>query len=120
MKVLRKPDKQMWGNSSPRLERESHYAIFAYLKISQVFIYKMSITLLFIQYINRIISIHATKVVIFGIIKYRMYVFLFGILLFGFWGNGGDCRFGRGGGCGTGIAGERAVNGILTLKFRIL
>lgn len=32
----------------------------------------------------------------------------------------GDCRFGRGGGCGTGIAGKGVVNGILTLKFRIL
>ena len=49
-----------------------------------------------------------------------MYVFLFGILLLGFLGDGGDCRFGRRGGCGTGIAGKRAVNGILTLKFRIL
>lgn len=93
----------MWGNSSPRLERESHYAIFAYLKISQVFIYKMSITLLFIQYVNRIISIHATKVVIFGIIKYRMYVFLFGILLFGFWEMEGTAVLTEGEGVARGL-----------------
>ena len=96
----------MWGNSSPRLERESHYAIFAYLKISQVFIYKMSITLLFIQYINRIISIHATKVVIFGIIKYRMYVFLFGILLFGFLGMEGTAVLAEGEGVARGLRGR--------------
>lgn len=48
------------------------------------------------------------------------HVLLFRILLFLILGDGGDCRFGRRGGYGTGIAGKRAVNGILTLKFRIL
>ena len=55
--------------------------------------------------------------VIFGIIKYRMYVFLFGILLLGFLGDGGDCRFGRRGGCGTGIAGEGMVKWNINIKI---
>ena len=34
------------NNSSPRYTRENHYAILARMKVSQVFTYKISITLL--------------------------------------------------------------------------
>ena len=54
------------SNSSPRLQRENHYAILAHLKISQVFIYKISITLLyFLKCRGQSILYPAAKVVIF-------------------------------------------------------
>ena len=39
------------NNSSPRYARENHYAILARMKVSQVFTYKISITLLIFQYV---------------------------------------------------------------------
>ncbi len=38
------------NKSSPRYTRENHYAIFAQLKISYVFTYKIRITLLIFKY----------------------------------------------------------------------
>ena len=51
------------NNSSPRYMRENHYAILASnLKISYVFKYKISITLLLFSYVlERIASIHLQK-----------------------------------------------------------
>ena len=43
--ALRKPVSRC-NNSSPRYTRENHYAILARMKVSQVFTYKISITLL--------------------------------------------------------------------------
>lgn len=43
--ALRKPVSRC-NNSSPRYARENHYAILARMKVSQVFTYKISITLL--------------------------------------------------------------------------
>ena len=43
--ALRKPVSRC-NNSSPRYMRENHYAILARMKVSQVFTYKISITLL--------------------------------------------------------------------------
>lgn len=48
MKVLRKPNEQDVVIAA-HAKRENHYASFAHLKISQVFIQKISITLL--QYV---------------------------------------------------------------------
>ena len=44
--------------------------------------------------------------VIFGIIKYRMYVFLFGILLFGFLGMEGTAVLAEGVGVARGLRGR--------------
>ncbi len=48
--ALRKPVSRC-NNSSPRYTRENHYAILARMKVSQVFTYKISITLLIFQYV---------------------------------------------------------------------